>query len=336
MKVLVTGGGGFLGGAVLRKLLEQGFTVRSFSRGSYPALAELGVEEFRGDLSDGNAVKTACEGCEAVFHVAAKAGISGRYRDYYAANVEGTLNVLNACKFHGIRKLIFTSSPSVVFNGKDMEGVDESVGYPKRYKAAYPETKAIAERAVLQANGESLATVALRPHLIWGPNDTHLVPGIVKRGKTGALRRIGSEQRLVDFTYIDDAAEAHLLAAERLFAGSPIAGRAFFITQGEPLPLWDFVNHVLSSAGLPEVTKTVSPRIAYAAGIILEALYRILPLRGDPRLTRFLVEELSTAHWFDISAARNELSYAPKTSMREGFVRLREWFRSESSPALLR
>ena len=336
MKVLVTGGGGFLGGAVLRRLLEENFTVRSFSRGSYPHLAELGVETFRGDLGDTIAVMRACKGCETVFHVAAKAGLWGPYRDYYAANVEGTQNILNACRLHGIRKLVFTSSPSVVFDGTDMEGVDESVGYPRKYKAAYPETKAIAERAVLKANGDSLATIALRPHLIWGPNDTHLVPGIIGRGRTGSLKRIGSQKKLVDFTYIDDAAEAHILAAKHLFPGSPISGRAFFITQGEPILLWDFIDRVLSSAGLPKVTKRVPRRIAYTAGLILETLYRALPLQGEPRLTRFLVEELSTAHWFDISAARNELSYTPKTSMDEGFVRLQRWLRSESSAALLR
>jgi len=238
----VTGGGGFLGGAIVRRLLAKGFQVRSFSRGSYPELQKLGVEGMSGDLADSKATKAACEGCEIVFHVAAKAGIWGTFQEYYSANVEGTMNILAACDFNGIRKLVFTSSPSVVFDGKDLEGVDESAGYPRSYKAAYPETKAVAERAVLSQNGESLATVALRPHLIWGPGDTHLVPGIIKRGKRGGLKRIGSENKLVDFTYIDDAAEAHLLAAERLEIGSPVAGRAFFISQGEPLPLWDFID----------------------------------------------------------------------------------------------
>jgi nucleoside-diphosphate-sugar epimerase len=336
MKVLVTGGGGFLGGAIVRKLLEKGFRVRSFSRRSYPELRELGVEEFQGDLADGEATKTACEGCETVFHVAAKAEIWGPYREYYSTNVEGTLNILGACKFNGIRKLVYTSSPSVIFDGKDLEGVDESIGYPKSYKAAYPKTKAIAERAVLSQNGESLATVALRPHLIWGPGDTHLVPGIVRRGKSGNLKRIGVKQKLVDFTFIDDAAEAHLQAAERLAIGSPIAGRAFFISQGEPLPLWDFVNQVLAAANVPKVTRTISPQVAWVAGVVFEALYRTLPLKGEPPLTRFLAEELSTAHWFNITAARRDLSYAPRTSIEEGFVKLQEWFRSESGFALLR
>lgn len=336
MTVLVTGGGGFLGGAIARKLVRQGFQVRSFSRGSYPVLKDLGIEQFRGDLSDRAATEAACKGCDTVFHVAAKAGIWGTYREYYSANVEGTLNILRACRAHTVRKLVYTSSPSVVFDGSDMEGVDESVDYPKRYKAAYPETKALAERAVLNQNDDSLATVALRPHLIWGPGDTHLVPGIVKRGKTGALRRLGMEEKLVDFTFIDDAAEAHLQAAKHLRVGSPAAGRPFFISQGKPLPLWDFVNQVLAAAGVPGITKSISPRLAYIAGTVLEGLYRTFPLKGDPPMTRFLAEELSTAHWFNIDAARRDLSYEPKTSFEEGFARLRDWFRSESDRALLR
>ena len=336
MKVLVTGGGGFLGSAIVRRLIEKGFRVRSFSRGRYPALEKLGVEGFCGDLADPEAIKAACKGCEIVFHVAAKAGIWGPYEEFHSANVEGTHNVLAACEFNKIRKLVFTSSPSVVFDGEDMEGVDESVGYPKTYKAAYPETKAVAERLVLSQNGESLATVSLRPHLIWGPGDTHLVPGIVKRGRTGGLKRIGSKQKLVDFTYIDDAAEAHLLAAKRLQAGSPISGRAFFISQGEPQPLWDFINRVLAAADLPQVEKSISPKLAYLAGWVFENLYRIMRIRRDPPMTRFLAEELSTAHWFNINAARQDLSYEPGTSFEEGFVRLREWLRSESGLALLR
>jgi len=330
MRVLVTGAGGFLGGAITRKLLEQGFKVRNFSRRRYPKLEQLGVEQVQGDLADSEAAKAACEGCDVVFHVAAKAGIWGPYSDYYSANVEGTRNIIVGCKFHKVRKLVYTSSPSVIFNGKDMEGVDESVPYPNRYRAAYPETKAIAERSVLRQNSESLATVALRPHLIWGPGDPHLLPGIVKRAKTGNLRRVGRTKKLVDFTFVDDAADAHILAAERLTAGSSIAGRTFFISQGKPVPLWDFVNRLLKAAELPEVSKAISPRVAYAAGIFFEALYRILPLKGEPPMTRFLAEELSTAHWFDISAARRELSYAPKITIEEGIVRLHKWFHSEA------
>lgn len=327
MKALVTGGGGFLGGAILRGLLRDGHQVRSFSRGSYPSLEKLGVEVLQGDLVAEAEVQQACRDCDVVFHVAAKTGIWGKLSDYQQANVKGTQNVIAACRRQGVSRLVYTSSPSVIFDGEDMEGVDERIPYPKHYKAAYPQTKAAAEQLVLKANGETLATVALRPHLVWGPGDTHLIPGIVARGRTGRLRKIGSTRKLVDFTYVDDAAGAHLLAADRLSLGSPISGRTFFVSQGSPMPLWDFIGRVLEAADLPAITSTVSPALAYAAGWLLEGVYRLLPLPGEPPMTRLLAEELATAHWFDIGAARRELGYQPQMSMEEGFRRLREWLR---------
>ena len=214
MKALVTGGGGFLGRAIVERLVARGDTVRSFSRGDYPELRQLGVQIVRGDIADREAVVAACHGCDVIFHVAAKAGIWGRFEDYHRANVVGTENVLAGCSAHGIARLVYTSSPSVVFHGADMEGVDESAPYPDAYHAHYPKTKAVAERRVLAANGPNLATVALRPHLIWGPRDNHLVPRIIRRA--GSLRRIGAEDKRVDCVYIDNAADAHVLAADRL------------------------------------------------------------------------------------------------------------------------
>ncbi len=187
MKALVTGGGGFLGKAIVKLLLARGDQVRSFSRNTYPALAELGVEQQSGEIGDAAAVVRAVEGCDIVFHVAAKAGVWGPYEEFYRANVLGTRNVIEACRQHGIRRLVYTSSPSVVFDGTDMEGVDESVPYPEHFEAFYPQTKAEAEQLVLQANDDTLATVALRPHLIWGPEDNHLVPRILERGARGRL-----------------------------------------------------------------------------------------------------------------------------------------------------
>ena len=284
MKALVTGGGGFLGGVIVRQLLEEGYAVRSFSRGSYPELEALGVEISRGDLAEAEAVQKACQDCEIVFHVAAKAGIWGNEDDYYRANVTGTANIIAACRALGISRLVYTSTPSVVFDGRNLEGVDESVPYAQDYKAAYPATKATAERMILAANDERLATVALRPHLIWGPGDTHLVPGILARGRVGRLRKIGKTAHRVDFTYVDNAAQAHLLAAAHLSPGSPIGGRVFFISQDEPVPLWDFIDRILEAAELPAVSKTVSPRLAYTAGWLCEVLYGRLRLRASPPL----------------------------------------------------
>ncbi len=322
MNALVTGGGGFLGAAIVRRLAARGDRVRSLSRGRYPELDALGVEQIRGDVADAGAVDAAVLGCDAVFHVAAKAGIWGRYADYHRANVVGTQNVLDACRKLGVRRLIYTSSPSVVFDGRDMEGVDESTPYPTHYEAAYPRTKAEAERRVLAANGPDLATVALRPHLIWGPGDNHLIPRILERGGAGRLRRIGRANKLVDSTYIDNAADAHLLAADRLSPESPVAGRAYFITNGVPTPIWDLVNRILATGGVGPVTRTVPAWLAYTAGGLLEAAYMMLGRRDEPPMTRFVVRELTTAHWFNIAAARRDLGYEPKVSIAEGLKRL--------------
>jgi len=322
MKALVTGGGGFLGGAIVRLLLERGVEIVSFSRRHYPELEQIGVKQTQGDLADQEAVDSAVEGCDTVFHVAGKPGIWGPYEEYYRTNVEGTENVISSCQRHGVGRLIYTSSPSVIFDGKDMEGVDESVPYPDHYETHYPKTKAIAERMVLKANAPELATVVLRPHLIWGPGDNHLVPRIIDRGKRGRLCQIGHRANLIDSVYVDNAAEAHLLAAERLAPGSAVAGKVYFVSQGEPLPVWELINRILAAAGLPPVTRRVPSGAAYAAGWILESLYKGFKLKGEPPMTRFVARELSTAHWFNTDAARRDLGYTPQISIDEGMQRL--------------
>lgn len=322
MKALVTGGGGFLGGAIVRQLMERGDSVRSFSRGTYPELEALGVEARQGDLTDANAVAEAVAGCEIAFHVAAKPGVWGPYAEYHDTNVVGTENVINACRSHRVRRLVFTSTPSVVFEGKDQEAVDESAVYPKRYLAHYPKTKALAERLVRQANGEALATVSLRPHLIWGPGDTQLVPRVIAQGKAGTLRIVGKRQNKVDSVYIDNAAEAHLLAADRLAPGSPVAGKVYFITNDEPVPMAELINMILQAAGVAPVTRVVPGWVAYAAGALMEGAYSALGVDGEPRMTRFVARQLSTAHWFNISAAKRDFGYRPKVTIEQGMERL--------------
>jgi nucleoside-diphosphate-sugar epimerase len=322
MKVLVTGGGGFLGGAIARALVARGDAVRSLARSDYPALRVLGIETVRGDVADSQAVLRAAEGCDAVIHTAAKAGVWGSFSDYYRANVEGTSNVIAACRASQITRLVHTSSPSVVFDGKDMEGVDESVPYATHFEAAYPATKAEAERLALAANGPELAVTALRPHLIWGPDDNHLVPRILARARAGRLRRIGRVDKLIDATYVDNAAAAHVLALDRLAPGKVPAGRVYFISQGEPMPLWNLVNGILCAGGLPPVQRSVPAWAARLAGAGFERVYSSFGLATEPPMTRFVARELATAHWFNLDAARRDLDYSPHIDTAEGLRRL--------------
>jgi len=323
MKALVTGGGGFLGKAIAHGLRKRGAEVRSFSRHAHGDLDALGVEQQRGDLADSASVSSAVRGCDVVFHVAAKPGIWGDYDEYHRTNVMGTQNVIAACRARGVHRLVYTSSPSVVFDGRDMEGANESVPYPARYEAHYPKTKAMAEQLVRAANDANLATVCLRPHLIWGPGDNHLLPRLVARAHAGQLARIGSRPNLIDTVHVDNAADAHLLAADRLAPGAPIAGKVYFISQGEPVPMWEMVNRLLLAAGAPPVTRTVPVWLALALAWMFETGNRVTGSAREPRLTRFVVHELSTAHWFDISAAHRDLGYSPAISIAEGLERLR-------------
>jgi len=326
MTILVTGGGGFIGRGIVRALVDRGEAVRVFCRGDYPELRDWGVELHRGDLRDGGAVNAAVRGCAGVFHVAALFELWGDYQDFFATNVEGTRHVLQACRAHGTRKIVYTSTPSVVHGGASVDGVDESAPYPERFEAHYPATKAIAEQEVLAANGTELSTVAIRPHLVWGPGDTSALPRLIARAKAGRLRLVGAPQQ-IDTTYIDNAVSAHLSAYDRLSPSSPVAGRAYFITQGEPLPAPQFVNDMLEAAGLPPVTRTVPAALARGAATMAEALWTLLRLNSEPPVTRYLVSQLSTAHWYDISAARRDLEYTPAVTYDEGMVRLKAWAR---------
>jgi nucleoside-diphosphate-sugar epimerase len=329
--VLVTGGGGFLGTAVVRLLRQRGLSVRSLCRRHYPHLSELGVEQVQGEISDPRPVARAVKGCTTVFHIAAKAGIWGPEHDYQRTNVEGTQAVIDASRDAGVRRIIFTSSPSVVFNGLDLEGVDESAPYSRRFEAAYPKTKALAEQLVLESNSQELATLALRPHLIWGPGDNNLLPRIVARARAGRLRRIGRRNSLIDPIYIDNAAEAHLLAADRLETTAPVAGRTYFITQGETIPLWDMVNNLLKAARMGPVRRSISRPLALGGAGLLETAYRLCGRREEPPMTRFLVRQLSSSHWFSIDAARRDLGYAPRVSISDGLIRLERWLNADAT-----
>ena len=316
--ILVTGGSGFLGGAVVRHLVARGDAVRSLQRHDSPALRALGVDIVRVDLADREAVIQAAKGCDAVIHIASKTGVWGAYDDYYRANVLGTRNILAACAQHGIRRLVYTSTPSVIHAGGDVEGADESLPVATHFETAYPATKAAAERLVLAANGPELGTVALRPHLIWGPDDPQLTARVLARGKARRLRLVGEGLKLIDSIYIDNAVDAHLQALDRVGPGAACAGKAYFITQGEPMPQRELINGILQAGGLPPCKKSISPKAAYAIGFIMEMLWRLLRRQDEPLMTRFVAKQLATAHWYDISAAKRDLGYEPKVSVAQG------------------
>ncbi len=328
--MLVTGGSGFVGSEICRRLVQRGHSVRSLQRSPSPELTALGVECIRGNVADFSSVRTAVQNCDVVFHVAAKAGVWGPAAEYECANINGTENVLRACRELAVKRLIYTSSPSVVYDGRDENGIDESAPYPKSYLTNYPRTKAIAEQLVLSANGPQFATVALRPHLIWGPGDNHLVPRLIQRAKSGRLRRVGDGKNLVDTTYIDNCVDAHLCALDRLEPGAPCAGKAYFISNNEPVPLWDLIDRMLACANVPPVRKFISASAAYRVGAIMEGIYRLLNLSGEPPMTRFVARQLSTAHWYNLAAARRDLGYVPSVSIEEGLKRLRVWLENSS------
>ncbi|MDT8438214.1 MAG: NAD-dependent epimerase/dehydratase family protein [Wenzhouxiangellaceae bacterium] len=326
MNVLVTGGGGFLGQAIVRRLVARGEAVRVLNRSRYPELDALGVKSVTGDLADAEVVRAAVQGCDAVIHVAARAGPGLYWPDFFAANVTGTEHVLAACRDCGVGVLVHTSSPSVVHAGGDIEGGDESLPYPAHYPAPYPATKAQAERRVLAANGAHLRTCALRPHLIWGPGDNHLLPRLIERNRSGRLR-LPAPEKCIDTVYIDNAAEAHLLALDDLRGNARSAGKAYFITNGEPRPVIEIMSRLLQAAGETPRIGTVSLALARAAGNVVDALWRGLRIRRDPPVSRFVVEHLATAHWFNIGAAERDLGYRPGVSLDDGLTRLADAFK---------
>jgi len=325
MRILVTGGGGFLGQALCRKLVACGYQVSSFSRGQYPELDMLGVTQIQGDLGDTDAVLAATNGMGAIFHNAAKAGAWGSYASYYRANVTGTQNILNACRTHGISRLIYTSTPSVTHRATHPVegGTADDVPYGEHLKAPYAQTKRIAEEMVLAANTPDLATIALRPRLIWGPGDKHLLPKLVERARSGRLRLVGGGHNLIDTTYIDNAADAHLAAFDYLQPDTACAGRAYFISNGEPRPLREIINTLLDAAGAPPVHRNIPFFAAYLIGAICEGIWPLWRPKSEPPLTRFLAEQLHTTHWYSMEPARRDFGYIPKISIEEGLQRLR-------------
>ena len=351
MNTLVTGGGGFLGRRLSEMLLERGDLVRVLGRHAYPDLAARGVDCLQGDIRDVQSVIAACRGADVVFHVAAKAGVWGDRSEFFAINMRGTANVIRGCIENQVKALVFTSSPSVVIGSDDIAGGDESLPYPTTYLAAYPESKALAERMVLDADGWEmvpanpeayttahgeddvvrLRTCALRPHLIWGPGDPHLIPRILQAAETGALPIVGKGTNRVDITYIDNAAQAHVLAADNLLGPATCGGKAYFIGDAEPVLLWSWIHTLLTRLGRPPIRRRIPYPLAYGLATTLELLHNLHHREREPRLTRFSVRQLGHSHWFSHEAARSDFGYRPLVGPEEGLDRLVAWLHARAA-----
>jgi nucleoside-diphosphate-sugar epimerase len=355
--VFITGASGFIGGKIAERLLSEGRRVRVLARRPLPGLEKLGAEVVLGDLADSAALRRGCADIGTVFHVAARVGVWGPEKDFVKVNVEGTGAVIAACRATGVPRLVYTSSPSVVYNGGDLGGVNESAPLCTHAPSPYPTSKAAAELLVRQAHSAELATISLRPHLVWGPGDKNVIPRVLALARRSRLKIIGSGRNKVDLTHITNVVDAHLLAERALAFVAGVAdpgpfgdlstkktpgsetpatgamhagGKAYFITNGEPVVLWDWINELLRGLGMPEIKKHVSLTTASFTGGLLETLWRVLPLKGEPPMTRFVAKEMATDHWFDISAARRDLGYAPRISMAAGTAELLAFTRKQN------
>jgi len=327
-RALVTGGGGFVGKAIVKKLLAEGIETRVIGRNRYAEIEKLGVRCWQGDIVDTSVLQEAARGVDVVFHTAALAGIWGPWQNYYHTNVIGTESVLKVCRAENVPYLVYTSTPSVVFNSRDISGGDEKLEYGGKVLCNYAKSKILAEKSVLAVHSAELATCALRPHLIWGPGDPHLLPRIVASARRGDLKRVGDGKNLVDISYVDNVADAHVLAAKSLATDGNAGGKAYFISQGHPVNLWEWLNNLLVQLGVARIDAAVSFGSAYAVGGVLELFYNLFKLRKEPKMTRFLAEQLAKSHYFSIACAQNDLGYNPVVSTEEGLQFTIDWLKT--------
>lgn len=326
MRILITGCSGFLGGEIARQLLDRGDEVVGLSRRETPQLVRLGMQHHRGDLTDAQYVQRTVADVDAVIHTAAVAGVWGPWKFFFDNNVVATRNVLAACQDSGVTKCVYTSSPSVTFAGGHQSGIDETVGYPRRWLCHYPHTKAIAEQAVIAADTPgAMRTLSLRPHLIWGQGDPHLLPRLLDRARSGKLRIIGEGNNRIDTVHVRNAAWAHVCAVDALDSAPEMAaGRSYFIAQEEPVACWPWIARLCETSGVAPPTRHISYRSAYSIGAACEAVYKSLRIRDEPPMTRFVAAQLAKDHFFDTTAAKQRLGYVPTVSMEEGLTELKQ------------
>jgi nucleoside-diphosphate-sugar epimerase len=325
VKVLVTGASGMLGAGVARRLAERGDTVTVLHRRP----SGLGLAEVLADVADVAAVDEAVAGHDAVVHLAAKVNVVGPWHDYERVNIGGTRAILNGCRDAGVGRLVYVSSPSVAHGGRSLVGAGAAPADPTAARGPYARSKAIAEQLALAADGDGLAVVAVRPHLVWGPGDPQLIARIVHRARRRRLPRIGTGAALVDTTYVANAVDALVAALDRCIEAR---GQAVVVSNGEPRPIAELLTAICAAAGAPPPFPRVPVGLALAAGSAIQAAWaatdRALPgrLPPDPPITRFLVEQLSTAHWFDQRRTRELLQWRPPVSLDEGLAELRRFY----------
>ncbi len=325
-KVLVTGARGFLGKKIVKKLLEKNYYVVAFSRTIDQELKDLPIKTISGDITNYEQIYDALKGIDGVFHVASKVGMWGKREDFYKTNVLGTEQLIKACINRKVKKIVYTSTPSVVFGKEDLKGVDESTPYPDHFLTFYAETKAEAEKLIMKANGQGeLVTTSLRPHLIYGEEDPNLLPRLTLAAKKKRLKMIGQGTNLVDVIYVDNAADSHIKAYEVLSHGSKNEGKAYFIAQERPVNCWEFINQLLEISGAPMVKRSVPMALAYSVGAVIEVIFSIFRIkRFEPPMTRFIALQLGTSHFFNLANAKNDFGHNPKISIEESLIRMKE------------
>lgn len=321
MKVLVTGASGMLGGAVALALAARGDDVTVLQRRP----SGLGLREHLADITDATAVRAAVAGADTVIHLAAKVHVVGAWTDYVAANVVGTRTVVDAARHAGARRLVYVSSPSVAHTGASLVGAGAGPADPEHARGSYSRSKAMGERYALAAHGPSFSVVAVRPHLVWGPDDTQLVERIVGRARAGRLAVVGSGTALIDTTYVDNAVSALVAAADH---ADTAGGRAYVVSNGQPRPVAEILSSICLAAGVPGPRRHVPYRLAWTAGAVVDRWWAAAGREADPPITRFLAEQLATAHWFDLRLTREALQWEPTVGLDEGFARLAEAFRA--------
>jgi nucleoside-diphosphate-sugar epimerase len=332
VNVLVTGGSSLIGAGVATALVARGDDVVVQQR-SRSDLLDAQVRQELGDIRDPDVIAAAAEGCDAIVHLAAKVGVVGDWEEYRSINVDGTNNVLAAGRQHGVGRVVHVSSPSVAHGGEPIIGGGADAPVLGRSRAWYPESKALAEIAAMEAASDELGVVAIRPHLVWGPGDTQLVGRIVDRAASGRLALVGGGRALVDTTYIDNAVSALVAALDAVEPGARCSGRAYVVSNGEPRMIRELVEGICRAAGVPFEPKAVSLRVGRSLGAVVERAWPLLRRTDEPPLTQFLAEQLGTAHWFDPRPVEQDLGWAPSVSIDDGLARLAASFRSETEPA---